>query len=115
MRFSAFIVLSLAGAATCLAADSPETNDPGLERGRAVWLGTCAACHGNSMSDAPQAKDKAAWAIRLTKGLNALYASALNGRIGPEGTEMPPRGGNAALFDTEVKAAVNYMISIAVN
>ncbi len=38
-----------------------------------------------------------------------LYTHALDGFTGPAGM-MPPRGGNTALTDDEVKAAVDYMV-----
>ena len=57
--------------------------------------------------------DRKAWAPRLAKGTQALYASALGGLTGPRGTQMPPRGGNDKLSDDEVKAAVDYMAAIA--
>lgn len=107
------LTLLVAAAMPGRAADAPEPADPVLRLGRTVWLSTCEACHANALSDAPQVKDKAAWAPRLAKGAAALHASALNGRVGSDGAEMPPRGGNVGLSDAEVKAAVNYMMSIA--
>jgi cytochrome c5 len=96
-----------------LAAKYPEFEGEPLARGRAVWLGTCEACHGNPDSDAPQALDKAAGKPRLAKGRAALYASALAGRKGDGGAEMPARGGNSRLTDDEVRAAVDYMARLA--
>ena len=48
--------------------------------------------------------------VRFAKGLDTLYTSALNGVQGAAGA-MPPRGGNPGLSDTEVKAAVDYMVA----
>ena len=42
-----------------------------------------------------------------------LYEHALNGFFEPVDTEMPARGGNAALSDDEVRAAVDYMVALA--
>jgi cytochrome c5 len=92
----------------------PAFDDARLKVGRAVWLETCRECHGNPMSDAPQVKDAANWAGRAAKGRAVLYAHALNGFEGASGTEMPARGANPALTDEEVKAAVDYMVRIAV-
>lgn len=90
----------------------PDYEDAHLKAGREVWLGTCRECHGNPMSDAPQAKDRSAWTTRLAKGSEVLYEHALKGFEGPSGTEMPARGGNASLSDAEVRAAVDYMLKI---
>jgi cytochrome c5 len=88
----------------------PEPSDAHLRAGRTVWLGTCRDCHGNSMSDAPYVKNTKDWQPRLARGRAALYASALGGRKGAGGTEMPARGGNANLTDDQVRAAVDYMV-----
>lgn len=81
--------------------------------GKAVWEGTCALCHTEPLSGAPQFGDADAWASRIAKGREALYASALNGFFGPMGDEMPARGGNDSLSDVEVRAAVDYMLASA--
>jgi cytochrome c5 len=60
------------------------------------------------VAGAPKFGDKAAWAPRIAQGKNALYASALKGKAA-----MPPKGGNTALSDDAVKAAVDYMIAAA--
>jgi len=65
-------------------------------------------CHGAGIAGAPKFGDKAAWAPRLKSGLDALHASALKGK-----GAMPPKGGNGALSDAEVTAAVDYMAAAA--
>ena len=54
--------------------------------------------------------DRSQWAKRIAKGLDALYASAVNGVNGSAGV-MPAKGGNAALSSAEVKAAVEYLVT----
>jgi cytochrome c5 len=76
--------------------------------GEALYKQTCFACHGTGAAGAPKFGDKAAWAPRLAQGKAALYNSALKGK-----NAMPPRGGNAALSDEAVKAAVDYMAAAA--
>lgn len=90
----------------------PEFSDPRLKQGRAVWLGTCEACHANDVAGAPLVTNKAAWKPRLAKGRDVLYKNALGGLTGPKGTQMPPRGGNDKLSDDQVKTAVEYMMAI---
>lgn len=68
----------------------------------------CAACHDNGVAGAPAMGDAAAWAARLEKGADELYASAING-IGA----MPAKGGNPNLSDEEVEAIVDHMIAEA--
>jgi len=90
----------------------PEFPSPRLKEGRSIWLGTCEACHAHDVAGAPLVANKAAWAPRLSKGKKALYKSALGGLTGPEGTQMPPRGGNDNLTDDAVRKAVDYMMAI---
>jgi cytochrome c5 len=76
--------------------------------GKAVYDKVCFACHGTGAAGAPKLGDKAAWAPHLAGGKDHLYASALNGK-----GAMPPKGGNPALSDADVKAAVDYMAAAA--
>lgn len=110
---AAALVFGSLAAAPAGAQKFPEFADPRLQQGRAVWLGNCEACHAHDLAGAPLVSDRAAWAPRLAKGRDALYRSALQGRTGPKGTQMPPRGGNDRLGDDEVRAAVDYMMAIA--
>ena len=86
------------------AAASPTRN------GQQVYQTTCVACHDAGIAGAPKLGDKGQWAKHLAKGLDTLYASALNGVQGATGA-MPPKGGNPALSDAEVRAAVDYMVA----
>ena len=73
--------------------------------GKKVYESTCIACHGAGVANAPKFGDKKAWAEHLMHGTEHLYENALKGL-----RAMPPRGGNLALSDAEVKAAVDYMV-----
>ena len=77
--------------------------------GQQVYQAGCVACHDAGVAGAPKVGDKGQWAKRIAKGLGTLYASAVNGVQGSAGV-MPPKGGNLALSDAEVKAAVDYMV-----
>jgi cytochrome c5 len=76
--------------------------------GKKIYDTTCTVCHGAGIAGAPKFGDKAAWAPRLKAGMDALYASALKGKAA-----MPPKGGNTALPEADVKAAVDFMAAAA--
>jgi cytochrome c5 len=109
---AAALVFGSLAAAPAGAQKFPEFADARLTQGRAVWMGTCEACHANDVAGAPLVTSRAAWAPRLAKGRKALYRSALGGLTGPKGTQMPPRGGNDKLTDDQVRSAVDYMMAI---
>ena len=85
----------------------------GLEAQRSVWMGTCVGCHGDGLAGAPPVLDRQAWAPRLAKGRDTLLRHALKGFFGPDGSMMPPRGGNDQLSDAEVAMALDYMLAVA--
>lgn len=76
--------------------------------GEKVYTATCLSCHGAAVLGAPKLGDVPSWTPRIAKGSEAMYKSAIDGF-----KMMPPRGGNAALKDDELKAAVDYMVSKA--
>ncbi|MGE0485162.1 MAG: cytochrome c5 family protein [Gammaproteobacteria bacterium] len=78
--------------------------------GQATYDKVCFACHAQGIAGAPKYGDMAAWETRLEKGNEALYHNAVAGFTGPAGM-MPPKGGNPALSDDEVKAAVDHMLA----
>lgn len=79
-----------------------------LAIGEKVYGTSCVSCHGAAVLGAPKLGDKPAWTPRIAKGVDALYKSSMEGI-----KMMPPRGGNAALKDEELKAAVDFMVSKA--
>lgn len=87
-------------------------NAAGDDKGKSVFETTCVACHGAGIAGAPKFGDKAAWKPRIAQGKETLYQHALKGFQGKSGM-MPPKGGNTALPDADVKAAVDYMVSKA--
>jgi len=80
------------------------------DRGKKVFDTTCMVCHGTGVAGAPKFGDKSLWAPRIAQGKETLYLHALNGFTGKSGV-MPPRGGNTTLTDSDVKAAVDYMVA----
>jgi len=70
---------------------------------------SCGACHDAGIAGAPATGNVAAWSDRIAQGIDTLYEHAIQGFQGSVGY-MPAKGGNAALSDESVKAAVDYMI-----
>jgi cytochrome c5 len=90
-------------------AKSPAAAATPARDGQQVYQASCVACHDAGVAGAPKVGDKGQWAKRVAKGRDALYASAVNGVQSSAGV-MPAKGGNPALSDAEVKAAVDYMV-----
>lgn len=89
------LALAALCAAPAAAADRPAAD---------VVKAQCARCHDAGTAGAPKPGDKAAWAPRFNRGVEALVLSAIRGHGG-----MPPRGGKADLTDGELRAAVLYL------
>ncbi len=66
----------------------------------------CGGCHKEGKGGAPKIGDLDAWTPRLQKGVEGLVASATKGH-----TSMPARGGFADMSDTDIRAAVSFMVS----
>jgi cytochrome c5 len=76
-------------------------------KGKATYDAACVVCHAAGVAGAPKSGDKDAWAPRIKQGADALYQAALKGK-----GAMPPKGGNTSLADADVKAAVDFMVSL---
>ena len=75
------------------------------EQGEKIYKSLCFSCHDMGIAGSPKFGDKTAWAARIATGMEALYATSINGK-----GAMPAKGGNPSLSDDEVKAAVDYMV-----
>lgn len=75
-----------------------------LAHGQQIYRQACAFCHDKGVAGAPRIGDAAAWSPRLARGMDALYAAAIGGK-----GAMPAKGGNPALTDADVRAAVDYI------
>ncbi len=76
--------------------------------GDQVYAQVCKTCHEAGLAGAPKVGDNAAWAPRIAQGLDTLVKHAIAGFTGKTGM-MPPRGGNADLFDDDMARAVVFM------
>lgn len=76
--------------------------------GEDVYSSSCLGCHAVGAGGAPKLGDAADWAARTAKGIDDVYANAINGfsDIGM----MPAKGLCMSCSDDEVKAAVDYMV-----
>ncbi len=79
-----------------------------LKTGKQVVETVCAACHTTGALNAPKMADKAVWGKLIKEGQDKLTADALKGV-----RQMPPRGGNPDLSDTEFARAVAFMANQA--
>jgi len=70
---------------------------------------SCATCHNVGIAGAPKFGDAGAWASRIEKGIDVLYASTINGL--PPG--MPQKGMCFSCSDDDLRALVDYMVDAA--
>ncbi|NHZ82115.1 c-type cytochrome [Massilia sp. CCM 8695] len=99
----------VAAAAPAASAAAPAAASPAeLAAGEKIYAASCVSCHGAAVLGAPKLGDKPSWTPRIAKGMYVLYDHATKGF-----NMMPPRGGNAALKDEEMKAVVDFMVSKA--
>lgn len=76
--------------------------------GQKTYNTTCMSCHATGAAGAPKLGDKAAWAPRIAKGIDALLQSSMKGI---PGTAMMPKGMCAACSEDDLRATVEYMVS----
>ena len=91
----------------------PRPLDPVLAKGQDIYIQYCGRCHQIGKAGAPRTGKKSDWSTRRRKGLDLLIKHAIEGYESPSGNEMPPRGGEKTLSDTEVAAAVKLMLHLS--
>lgn len=96
----------LQGDADCGGAAVAASSGP--RSGEDVFNAACMACHSTGAGGAPIVGDVAAWADRIAKGNDVLYASGINGL---PGTGMIAKGGCMNCSDEEIQVAVDYMVA----
>jgi cytochrome c5 len=73
--------------------------------GELTYQRFCFACHAAGAAGAPRIGNAEDWRPRLAQGRDVLLRHTIDGMSG-----MPPRGGCAACSDTELDAAIDYML-----
>ena len=96
-----------ASAPATAAASGGAGDDQAAARGAEIFNQTCKACHGatSPIPGAPKVTKNDDWAPRIKQGEETLVQHAINGF-----NAMPPKGGNTALSDDDIKATVHYMV-----
>lgn len=87
------------------AADKPADPQTATVDGQKIYQTSCQACHVAGVAGAPKLGDKEAWAPRIDKGNDALFASVKNGL-----NAMPPKGACMSCSEDELRAALEYMV-----
>lgn len=82
----------------------------GSTDGKTIFGNLCQSCHQTGVAGAPKLGDKPTWAPRIAEGVETLIKHATEGYTGKTGV-MPPKGGNPALNDAQIKATVEWMVS----
>ena len=114
-RWSGVYAGSTGAAAMAAAADAAKAAAAsqvaygGTLDGSVIFGNLCTGCHPNGASGAPKL-EKAAWAARVAEGVPTLVSHAINGYKGPDGNQMPAKGGNPALSNAQVEATVKWMV-----
>lgn len=85
----------------------------GTTDGKAIYDHLCTSCHTAGIAGAPKLGNKSMWGPRITQGLDVLVQHATEGYHGPDGNFMPPKGGNPALSEAQIKAAVSWIVGQA--
>lgn len=85
----------------------------GTTDGKTIYDNLCHSCHTAGVAGAPKLGDKSNWGPRIAQGIDVLIKHATDGYKGPDGNMMPAKGGNPALTDDQVKAAVHWIVDQA--
>jgi len=85
--------------------DSSEAPSSSIS-GDMIVKANCAMCHSTGLMNSPKIGDKAQWEPRIAQGKDLLVSNAINGI-----RTMPAKGGNASLTDSEMEAAVIFMVN----
>lgn len=91
--------------------EAPETvhaeswREDQLLTGQEVYEAACASCHAQGEGGAPVVGNRESWA-----GRSDLWQAVLSGHANAGYLNMPEKGGHSELSDSDVSAAVEYML-----
>lgn len=74
--------------------------------GMSTYKLVCSSCHESGAVGTPKLEDKAEWKHRISKGMDKLYASTMNGKC-----QLFVKNLRKDLPDEVIKNAVDYMVS----
>ncbi len=77
----------------------------GAKSAEDIYNSNCMACHATGAAGAPKLGDVAAWAGRVEKGIDQVYANAINGF-----NAMPAKGLCMSCSEDDVKSVVDYIV-----
>lgn len=85
--------------------------EPGQRTGKQVFDKICLQCHAadSNIAYSPKITHNDQWAPRIAQGFDVLVRHAIDGFTGPQGGQMPAKGGAMDLTDEEIARAVAYM------
>ncbi|MFZ5662114.1 MAG: c-type cytochrome [Pseudomonadota bacterium] len=98
-----------AAAAAAAAKAASQVAYGGTLDGAVIYNNLCAGCHTAGVGGAPTLT-AAGMGARAAKGTETLYKHAIEGFQGAAGF-MPPKGGNPALTEEQVKVTVDWMLA----
>jgi cytochrome c5 len=74
-------------------------------RGKQIYLYNCSVCHDQGILGAPKIADVQQWRVRIKQNMDVLILHTINGK-----GKMPAKGGCAYCSDSEIIAAVKYLV-----
>ena len=99
-----------AAAQAAQAAAASQVAYGGTMDGAVIYNNLCTGCHTSGAGGAPKLDAAGIGARAAAQGVDELVKKAISGFTGTTGT-MPPKGGNPALTDDQVKATVEWMVA----
>ncbi len=109
-RVAAVGTLNIDGGSAGVGVATNDADSAAPETGETVYNTNCATCHAGGIAGAPILGEVDDWEERIEQGMDSLVEHAILGFTGSFGV-MPPKGGNTALNDNAVTAAVQFMIN----